>query len=99
MDNLSDFKIRMVGMPKKELQSLNMMVVDAIRKASDQERKDWISNFKVGETVSFVTQNRLFKGETIVGKLLSISTKVAQVQSDAKHGLWCVTPMKLQKAS
>jgi len=96
---MEKIKALLVGLSKIELQSLNMTVVNAIREHAVRERKEWIAKFTLGETVSFVTQNKMFKGETIVGTLVNLTPQIAGVQSDKVHGFWSVSPMKLQKVS
>lgn len=86
------------GLSKPELQKLNMAVVGALAKINKAERLELIKQFTVGETVSFVTQSKMFKGQTIIGELKDIVADRATVFAlDCKQGMWHVSPIKLQK--
>lgn len=93
-----DIKQVLVSMSRKELNTVMMATLSAMKELTKKELLEKIQTLTVGEPVSFVCQKKKssFFGKQVTGILKEVSVKWAMVEAPDK-GTWSVSPMKLQK--
>lgn len=85
-------------MSKKELQTVMMATLSALKEIAKKEVLEKVQSFVIGEPVAFTCKKKAssFFGKQVTGVLKSIDEKRALVEAPDK-GTWSVTPMSLQK--